>query len=255
MQRFVLPGLALLVAACGGGFRVRDYVTPETLMEASRQQFRRGHFSAARTGFQRVTFEVPAADPLAAEARYYLAECYFANGDYEDAAREFRKVADEHETHPLASDALLRAGDALAAQWNRAELDPTTAEEAIASYQELASRFPESRAAERSRLKIGELGNRFAEKQYKAGVFYFRLKAYDSAIIYFRAVAADYGESAFAPRALIKLVESYQRINYNEEIRETCAHLRQYYPRAEGLNRVCPAADPAPPPAVSSGAP
>ncbi|MBI4502700.1 MAG: outer membrane protein assembly factor BamD [Gemmatimonadetes bacterium] len=244
MKRSIVVGVVLVASACTRqGFRVKDYVTPETLMEASRQEFRKGHFSAARTGFQRVTFEVPTTDPLGGEARYYLAECEYAQGEFIEAARDFRKVADDYENHPLAADALLRAGDAAVAQWNRVELDPTAGEEAVASYQELATRYPSSRAAERAKLQLQALGNRFAEKEYRAGVFYFRLKAYDSAIIYFRAVAADYGESTYAPQALIMLVESYRRIKYQEEITETCAHLRQYYPRAPGLNQACPAAD------------
>jgi outer membrane protein assembly factor BamD len=257
MRRLLIIATVVVGSGCGShSFRVKDYVTPETLMEASRREFRQGHYTSAKAGFQRVTFEVPTSDPLGGEARYYLAECLFGNGEYADAAREFRKVADDYQDHALAPDALLRAGDAMSAQWNRSELDPTSGEEAVASYQELTTRFPDSRAAERARGKIQSLGNRFAEKEYRAGLFYFRLKAFDSAIIYFRAVAADYGESAYAPQALIKLVEAYRRISYNEEIKETCAHLRQYYPRADGLSRVCPPAEAAPPtPAVSSGAP
>jgi outer membrane protein assembly factor BamD len=251
----VISTLVVGTACSQHGFRVRDYVTPETLMEASKQEFRRGHFTSAKAGFQRVTFEVPTSDPLGAEARYYLAECLFGNGEFAEASKEFRKVADDYQDHPMAPDALLRAGDALSAEWNRSELDPTSGEEAVASYQELSTRFPDSRAAERAKMKIQALGEKFAEKEYRAGIFYFRLKAYDSAIIYFRAVAADYGESTFAAQALIKLVEAYRKINYNEELKETCAHLRQYYPRAEGLNDVCPPATAAPPtPAVSSGA-
>ena len=235
--------LTLAAGRCGHhGFQVKDYVTPETLMEASKREFRNGHFGPARLGFQKVTFDVPTNDPLGGEARYYVAECYFAQGEYVEASHEFRKVADDYENHPLAPDALLRSGDAMAAQWNHVELDPTSGEEALAVYRELATRYPESRAAERARLKLSQLADRFAEKEYRAGVFYFRLKAYDSAIIYFRSVAADYGESAYAPLALVKLVEAYRRINYNEELRETCAHLRQYYPKAAGLNEVCPSA-------------
>src|SRR5688500_5133941 len=119
MQRHAILALALVAGGCGGGFQVRNYVTPETLMEASRREFRQGHYGAAKTGFQRVTFEVPTTDPLAGEARYYLAECYFASGEYPEAAKDFRKVADDYQDHRLAPDALLRAGDALAAQWNR----------------------------------------------------------------------------------------------------------------------------------------
>src|SRR5215470_4169862 len=102
MRRFAFLGALVLGMACQAQqFRVKDYVTPETLMEASKQEFRRGHFAAARTGFQRVTFEVPTADPLGGEARYYLAECNYAEGEYTDAAKNFRKVAEDYSTHPL----------------------------------------------------------------------------------------------------------------------------------------------------------
>ncbi|MBI4419492.1 MAG: outer membrane protein assembly factor BamD [Gemmatimonadetes bacterium] len=242
--------LLILLAAggCGGGgLRLKDYVTPETLLEASKREFRRGHFSDARAGFQKVTFDVPGNDPLGAEARYYLAECYFAQRDYVEASRHLRRVADDYPDHALAPDALLRSGDALAAQWAQVELDPTTGEEALAVYRELTTRYAESRAAERARLRLQALADRFAEKEYRAGVFYFRVKAYDSAIIYLRSVAANYGESSVTPQALIKLVEAYRRINYSEELRETCAHLRQYYPKAKGLNDACPATEPTSP--------
>lgn len=251
MQRLVLVSvLAAALAACGGGgaFRARDYPTPETMMEASKREFRKGHFAVAKQGFQRVTFEVPTNDPLGGEARYYLGESDFATGDYESAARTFRRVADDYENHPLAADALLRAGDALAAVWTKSELDPTSGEEALAAYQELTTRFPNSRAAERVKLRMGDLSDKFAEKQFKAGVFYYRLKAYDSAIIYFRAVVADFGQSRWAPLSLVKLVESYQRINYREEVNETCAYLRQYHPGIPDLDELCvQAAPPAPP--------
>jgi outer membrane protein assembly factor BamD len=236
----VLAGIAL--GACGGSGRGPAPVAPEVLMETSMRQFRAGQFSAARRGFERASFEVAANDPISAEARYYLAECQFALGEYPEAARNFRRVADEFPDHPLAPDALMRSGDALAAQWRRPQLDPTPADEALAEYRELLARYPDSRAAERVRLKIAELAEQYAEKNYRAGIFYLRLKAYDSAIIYFRTIVAQYPETRHASESLLRLVETYRRLGYGEEQRETCAHLRQYYPETEGIDQTCPAA-------------
>jgi len=236
-------GLIVLVCVvtggCGHTFKVKDYITTEGLMEASKVEFRRGHFLHAQTGFQRVSFEVSATDSVGAVSHYLLAECDFALGNYLEASRAFRRVADDYPDHPLAPDALLRAGDALTALWGRPELDPTYGEEALAAYRELAARYPEGRATERSRLKLSALSNRFAEKEYRAGMFYFKLKAYDSAIIYFRSVAAQWGNTPAAPTALMMLVRTYQRLGYREETQETCAHLRQYYANARGLNETC----------------
>ena len=124
--------------------------------------------------------------------------------------------------------------------WRRPELDPTPGETALAIYQELAGRYPDSDAAARARLHVVRLQNQFAEKTYKNGMFYLRRKAYDSAIIYFKDVIANYPKAERTPDALLRLVDSYRAIGYKEELQETCAHLRRFYPNATGLGRSCP---------------
>lgn len=242
MRYGVIGAVCIVAGGCGHVFRARDFITTESLMAASKGEFRRGHFAHARVGFQQVNFEVPATDSVGAEAKYLVAECDYGIGEYLEASRGFRRVADDHPNHPLAPDALLRAGDALSALWGRPELDPTHGEEALAAYRELVVRYPDSRASARSRLKLGVLADKFAEKEYRAGMFYFRLKAFDSAIIYFRNVAAQWGESRFAPTALLMLARTFARLDYKEELQETCAYLRQYYPTAQGINLTCPPA-------------
>lgn len=241
MKAGLLLGVVLLAAASGcGGRRQPPPIPPETLLEEAKALYRRGKIGPAKERLERITSGSGARGPLLAEAYYYLGECEFAQGLYLEASRQFRRVADGFPQHPLAPDALLRSGDALAQLWKEPELDPEHGENAMATYRELVGRFPESRAARRAALKMNALAERFAEKDYKNGIFYQRLKAYDSAIIYFRSVVANYAETSFAPRALIRLVQIYRELQYGEEMRETCEHLRNYYPGAEGLNRVCP---------------
>ncbi len=246
VRHAAIIAIAVLAGGCSSGFQVKNYVTTESLMAASKAEFRRGHFSRARTGFLRVNFEVAASDSIGAEARYLAAECDYALANYLEAAKGFRRVADEFPDHYLAPDALLRAGDALDALWTRPELDPSYGEEALAAYRELAARYPDQRATERSRLKLAALSDKFAEKEYRAGLFYYKVKAFDSAIIYFRSVAAQWADSRFAPTALLMLVRTYQRLEYKEETQETCAHIRQYYPNVKGLNETCPPVSTAP---------
>ena len=191
-------------------------------------------------GLQRLTYEFGPSQPQLAQTRYYLAECSFQMGEYVQAASDFRKVADDFSTSEYAPTALLRAGDANLKLWHRPELDPSYGETALAIYQELAARYPESEAAGRARPHVQRLENQFAEKAYKTGLFYFRRKAFDSAIIYFKDVIANYPNAARAPDALLRLVDSYQAIGYKEEKQETCAHLRRYYPNAAQLDRSCP---------------
>ncbi len=242
MRRMVwLLGLATLAAACHHGPRVQTVTRPETELARALTLVRRGDFRRALPVLQRLTFEFVPGQPEAAAARYYLAESYFQTGDRIQAAHEFRKVADEFPGSEYAPLALLRAGDANLRLWRRAELDPTYGETALSIYQELAGRYPESEAAARARSHVRRLQNQFAEKTYKNGMFYLRRKAYDSAIIYFKDVIAHFPDATLAPDALLRLVDSYRAIGYTDELQETCAHLRRFYPQAAGLAKSCPA--------------
>jgi outer membrane protein assembly factor BamD len=242
MRRMVwMLGVATVAAACHHGPRVETAIRPEMELDRALTLFRRGDFRRAQLVLQRLTFEFAPGQPEAAAARFYLAESYFQIGDRVQAAHEFRKVADEFPSSEYASLALLRAGDANLRLWRRAELDPTYGETALAIYQELAARYPESDAAARARAHVLRLQNQFAEKTYKNGMFYLRRRAYDSAIIYFKDVIANFPEAKLAPDALLRLVDSYRAIGYAEELQETCAHLRRFYPQAAGLAKSCPA--------------
>lgn len=242
-------GAALLLAAgylasgCGGKPRAPGPVmlAADSVFRTAMGQFRRGDLKHARENFTLVLTN-PGSDAVAAEASYYQAECDFANGQFLEAAREFRRVADEHAGHRLAPDALLRAGDAQAELWRDPELDPEYGQAAAATYRELVARFPDSRAAQRAAAKLVRLADMFADKDYRSGRFYQRLKAYDSAILYFRGVVADYPQSRHAPQALLRLVQIYRLLDYADERRETCDHLHRYYPDTAGLSQACPAA-------------
>lgn len=235
--------VGLTGAAChrGRAPQAPPPVQPGVDMQRAMDLFHHGEFRRAQTLLQRLTFELPPGDSQLPAARYYIAESWFQVGDFVQAASDFRRVSDEFSTSEYAPLALLRAGDANLRLWRRPELDPSYGETALAIYQELAGRFPDSDAAARARAHVRRLENQFAEKTYKTGIFYVRRKAWDSAIIYFKDVIANYPNSSRAPDALLRLVDSYRAIGYKEELNETCDHLRRFYPNATGLSRECPA--------------
>jgi outer membrane protein assembly factor BamD len=233
------------LAACGHGQpgSLAPVLPARVVYERAMRDYRAGDCGQARDGFQTLTSQLQPADTLVALSLYYQAECDFADGLYLEASHAFRRVADEHSGFRLAPDALLRAGDAAAALWTDPELDPEYGNDAMTTYRELLARFADSRAAERAKLRIAALTNQFADKEYRNGIFYLRLKAYDSAILYFRGVVADYPQSRAAAPALLKLVAIYRTLDYTQERQDTCDHLRRYYPQTNGLAAQCPPAD------------
>jgi outer membrane protein assembly factor BamD len=222
----------LAATACGNRLDPSLYPTADALYEVSMAAFERGDCGDAEIGFQRLSYDLSVRDPRRAVVRFYLAECHFRGKRYLEAAREFRRVADEHAQDSIAPRALFRAGDSNSRLWRRSELDATYGMTAITVYSEVLTRYPESAAAAEAREQIGDLNEKFAGKAYDTGIFYFRLKAYDSAIIYFKAVVADYPQTSFASEALLQLVEAYERIGYEEDKQDMCLQLRRYYPES-----------------------
>ena len=230
--------VALAAGACTH-FDPSRYHDNAALYEASMAQFRHGSFDHAQAGLQKLTYDLTARDSLFALSRFFLAETYFGQRDYVTASREFRRVADEAPESPLAPNALLRAGDAYAELWRKPTLDASNGQTALATWQELEGRYPDSRAAAISYARVRALNDLFAEKEFQNAVFYYKRGGYDSAILYFKDLIATYPSSARVPEAFVDLVRSYRAIGYREEMQETCEHLAQYYPNRADVREAC----------------
>ena len=257
LRRLRLWLVLALVVACG---RRRADSTPapavpgpasaDSLLNLAEQAFNRGKWGQAQKYFDLAAPLIPSTDARYLKMHFFLGEILFVQGSHLQAVREFRRVADERPEDPMAPDALLRAGDAYADLWRRAELDPTYGETARTVYQEVLSRYANTPTAARAGLRLAELGEKFAAKEYKNALFYFKYKADDSAILMFRSLIAAYPRSAVVPGALEHLLRSYQRVGYVEDVKETCAYITQYHPDPAGPRRLCPAA-----PAGGTGVP
>lgn len=258
IRALAITGALLALTGCGGGRAPEAAATSavpaqaegasprtiDSLFRLGEHHVRRGKWGDALEVLDRVLLEFSPGDPRIPQARYFLGEAKFAMGNHLEAAREFRRVSDETPNDRMAPEALLRVGDVYTDLWRRPELDPSYGQTALSTYQELLNRYPNSSAAPRAQARIADLNERFAYKEYRAALFYFKLKAYDSAILYLKDVVATYPRASIADDALLKLVEAYQRLGYQEDVRETCGYLRRFHPNAVRGDSRC-AAEPA----------
>ncbi len=244
--RLMLLG-ALAIGACG---RKPVVATPTTapadvvrdsLWRELETSFRHGRWDETQHRIDGMNAMLTPADPRYFRMHFIQGEVHLAKHEALQAVREFRRVADELPEGPLASDALVRAGDANAELWRKAELDPTYGDAAKTIYEEVLARYPGTPAARRAGLRLRELNEKYAKKDYLNALFYMRFKAYDSAILLLRSVIASYPQTDVVPDALEHLVRAYQRINYQEDVKETCQYIRQYFPDPAGPIRLCKA--------------
>lgn len=248
---FLCLTLLLAGAGCfGGGGRpgVLDPVLASSNVSPSQadsswlralELFRNGKWGQAATAFQVAQVQLPATDPRLVEASFYLAEIQLVQRENLLAVRAFRRLADETPGHTLAPRALLRAGDAYAGLWRRPELDPTYGATAMSLYREVTERYPGTDAARIASMRIADLNEKFALKEFKTAQFYLRFKAWDSALLALRNLVAEYPRTSIAPQALIKMVETYERLGYEEDLRETCDYLLRQHAEAPGVGSAC----------------
>lgn len=203
---------------------------------------RYGQWTKALPLLQGLVFELSGGRPELPEVSYLTGEALFQTGALVEAADQFRKVSENFPESPYAPLALLRVGDANMRMWRKPQLDPTYGEVALAAFQELGGRYPESEAAARASLHVYRLRSWLAEKAFRNGMFYLRRRAYDSAILYFREVVAGYSDTRWVSDALLRLVDAYAAISYKEERQETCAHLRRFFPQVPLDAGKCPPA-------------
>jgi outer membrane protein assembly factor BamD len=231
-------GALLMVAACHH-VQSRPAGDVAGQLEDAMRMVRHGSFADAQVALQRLEFDLPARDTLQPKVHFYLAECHMGQGEPLTAAREFRRVADDYPADPLAPVALLRVGDAYAQLWRRPELDPSNGQTALATWQELVGRYPDTRSATIAAQRVRELQQKFAQKDYETGMFYLRRSAYDSAILYFRGLIVQYPSSSFVADAYVRLAQAYKAINYREELGDVCTHLRQNYGGRRDVRQAC----------------
>jgi len=217
----------------------------DSLFELGSAYFRAGKWNKAAQALDRGMLIMNYDDPRRPLGHFMMGEILFAQDNQLQAVRELRRVADEGGADSLAADALLRAGDAYAALWRKPELDPTYGETALSTYREVQQRFEGTSAARRAGARINGLQEQFAAKEYRTALFYYRLKAYDSAILSLRNVVATWPRTTVVPDALVKLVETYHKLEYQEDLSETCKYVARFFPdTAPRVASTCPAAEP-----------
>jgi outer membrane protein assembly factor BamD len=257
--RWALALGALLVAACGPSFRVRNYPTPDALFGASLLEYQKKKWDNAVEGFEKVTLELGSRDPLLPAAYLFLARAYANRGEHLVAANTYARISESFPEDSLADDALFEQGQAYGKLWRKPTLDQQYGVLAQSTYRTLLSAYPESPMRPKALTELSRLDEWMAAKDFEIGLHYKRRRAPDSAIIYFRDVIAQYPSTDTARRAGLALLEVYRSIKYSEDATELCSSLRKSWPSDGAVGLACsapaaPAVGGAKPPAAPPGA-
>jgi outer membrane protein assembly factor BamD len=108
--------------------------------------------------------------------------------------------------------------------------DQAATEQALASLNEVITRFPRSEYASDARLKIDMVNDQLAGKEMAIGRYYLRQGQTIAAIGRFRTVVDRYQTTTHTPEALYRLVESYLTVGLMQEATNNGAVLGHNFP-------------------------
>jgi outer membrane protein assembly factor BamD len=229
----LLAALAVAVlGACSSRGPMLHELGPQELYERAQRDFDAGRWEDAMMAAERLVTIHP-GHPQTEQARYIIAQANFNRRQYATAAAEFTRLATDFPNGRYAEEARFKACKSYYELSPPVQLDQEYTKAAVDHCEALLRIFPAGEHAAEVREMVAELRDKLAEKVFIGGEFYYRRRAYDSAILYFEEVVEDHAGSSVAPNALLRLVQSYKAIGYNEEAVEAKEQLLRRYPDSE----------------------
>ena len=233
INKYLRGTLVLLAAAattaCASAPKVAEQMPADSLFEQGVAALNARKWADAIELFERFAIQHP-TNPRLQQARLYLGDGYFGKKEFITAANEYSRLANDFPAGPYADDARFKVCESYYRLSPKPQLDQEYTRAALDHCQSLITYYPTSDFATRGQEMLTDLRSKLAVKSLMAGEFYFRRNAFDSAIIYYEATLRDYADTPVAPRALLGLYETYQKLNYKEESDAAKARLLKDYP-------------------------
>ena len=238
MRRFTV--LALLALPLEGACRSTNLyqgMDATQLLALGRQKYESRDWDDAIRALDRLVFSFADA-PEVAEARLLMARSYSGKGDHLTARSEFQRFLDRFPGHPEAPAAALGICSSLVELSPAPQRDQVYTNEALMLCRNVVVDYAGTPQAEEAARLAEEMRLKLAEKDYLNAEFYFRRKLYDSAIIYYEIVVEFFGDTEWAPRALLGIYRSNKAIGYEDLADEAKERLLSQYPDSPAAEEV-----------------
>lgn len=132
--------------------------------------------------------------------------------DFPLAVKAYETAADRyHENRKVAADALYKAAEAYLKQAKTAEYDQSVAGNAIATYTDFITLYPEDPRVEEAQRQIAALKTEQARGSLIIARFYEKKKKWDGALVYYNEVILKDPQSPYAQEAKQRIEEIKQR--------------------------------------------
>ena len=194
-----------------------------------------------------------AGTPLAQQAQLDKAYAQYKGGEQAQALATLDRFMKLHPASPAMDYALYLKGlvnfnDNLGifgfiSRQDLSERDQKAAKESFESFKELVGRFPDSRYASDSRLRMSYIVNSLAQSEVHVARYYYSRGAYIAAINRAQSAIADYRDVPALEEATFILYKSYDALGMADLRDDTRRIMEKTYPKSQYMSKGFKSAD------------
>jgi len=212
MPRLLLSaGLAslLLLTACASQPVAPPVNQASIYFQEGEAFFEAGLYGDAIASWEKVRQSYYSPD-LNILAEMMIAEAYFADEKYIEAAAAFEAFLKNNPTHPKAQDALYRLGLANLRQILAPDQDQTATRQALITFRSLLQRYPQDPRKDEVQAYIDHCRHQLAAHELMVGQYYLKTGQFLAAIKRFEGLAREYPGHHDSPEFYYHLGQAYQ---------------------------------------------
>jgi outer membrane protein assembly factor BamD len=215
-----------LLAACAAK---KPVIPAGTLWEEGNAAMNDGAYELAVDKYKALLDQYP-FDENAEQAELKIAQAYYYSERYPEAIAAFADFERMHPTSPNLAEIEYRRGMAYVAQHKTADRDTQAITQAMASFKNIADRYPNTPWADRARLRIQECRAILADHDAGVAEFYLKRGSLRAAESRLSGLLRDYPESNATADALYEFAKAYAKRDEPEEATLALATLAYHHP-------------------------
>lgn len=223
----------------------------ERLFEDGKSLMNAGNWSEASQRFTAVEARFPFG-PYAQQSLINLAYVQWKQAEPERALATISRFQQQYPNHPGSDYMLFLRGLILftppsatlsfITRQDPAERDPQALRQSYESFNELITRFPQSRYADDARKRMNWLVNIMAENQLHTARFYYDRQAYVAAVNRAQTVLTDFEGVPASEEALYIMMMSYKRLGMDDLSKDSERVLLANFPNTKLISEGFPKA-------------
>lgn len=228
---FAILVISLSLSACSGT-KTKQTSSAEKYFQEGEGYFEKNLYDDAIASWEKVrdTFYSPELSML---AELKIAEAYYVSERYDEAATAFSDFLANHPKDFRIATVLYRLGLSYYQQILSADRDQTATENALATFQQLVQRFPDSTNAQEAGYLIQRCKTRLAEHDVYVGAYYVKKKHYQPAISRLESVLVEFPDYYYRDEAFYHLGKAYLKSGQKEKADAVFQQLFDQFPGSD----------------------